>query len=79
MMGWSMIGVIVFNFLVNLTIIINVAARLFYLVVKKVYKRVRHFLKPEELRMKLLKEKLIREQITLLEEREIVLAKIEVS
>ena len=46
MMGWSMIGVIVFNFLVNLTIIISVAIKLFYLVAKKYYKRIRHFIKP---------------------------------
>lgn len=60
-MGWSMIGTIVLNFLVNLTIIITIALKLFYLMVKKVYRIIKHKIFPDELKKKNLRAKILRE------------------
>jgi hypothetical protein len=72
LMGWSMIGVIVLNFLVNLTIIISIALKLFYLMVKKVYRKIKHFIFPNELKKKNLRAKILREQMRALEEMKVV-------
>ena len=64
-----MIGVLVINFLVNLIIILSVGLKQVYLISKKMYRRIRHKIFPNEVKMNNLKAKLLREQLELLEER----------
>jgi hypothetical protein len=69
-MGWSMIGVLVANFAVNLSVILHVVFKLGSLISKKYYKLIRHKLFPNELKRKKLREKYVRELEMLVEQRD---------
>jgi hypothetical protein len=64
-----MIGVIVINFIVNLTIILTIALKLFYLMIKKSYRQIRHKIFPNEVKKNNLRAKIQKEQLQALSER----------
>lgn len=56
LVGWSMVGTIVLNFLLNITTIILIALKLFYLIMVKLYRLANHKMFPNEARNKKLRE-----------------------